>query len=114
LPVPADAPLAGVTFVLTGTLSQPRAQIAEQIKAAGGIVQDAVTKQTRYLVAGGNVGATKTNKARALGTTVVDEAGLLALLAGTATPSAPAPEAPRTAPEPEDTPDTPYSQQELF
>ncbi|HRT30357.1 MAG TPA: NAD-dependent DNA ligase LigA [Kiritimatiellia bacterium] len=114
LPVPADAPLAGVTFVLTGTLSQPRAQIAERIKAAGGIVQDAVTKQTRYLVAGGNVGATKTNKARALGTTVIDEAGLLALLAGTATPSAPAPEAPRAAPEPEDTPDTPYHQQELF
>jgi DNA ligase (NAD+) len=114
LPVPADAPLAGVTFVLTGTLSQPRAQIADQIKAAGGIVQDAVTKQTRYLVAGGNVGATKTNKARALGTTVIDEAGLLALLAGTATPSSPAPETPRTAPEPEDAPDTPYSQQELF
>ena len=111
LSVPADAPLAGVTFVLTGTLSQPRAQIAEQIKAAGGIVQDAVTKQTRYLVAGGNVGATKTNKARALGTTVIDEADLLALLAGTATPSAPAPETPRTAPEPKD---APYRQQELF
>jgi DNA ligase (NAD+) len=114
LPVPADAPLAGVTFVLTGTLSQPRAQIAEQIKAAGGIVQDAVTKQTRYLVAGGNVGATKTNKARALGTTVIDEAGLLALLAGTATPSAPAPETPRTAQKTADPPDTPYRQQELF
>ncbi|HHU13680.1 MAG: NAD-dependent DNA ligase LigA [Kiritimatiellae bacterium] len=115
LPVPADAPLAGVTFVLTGTLSQPRTQIAEQIKAAGGTVQDAVTKQTRYLVAGGNVGATKTNKARALGTTVIDEAGLLALLTGTATPSsAPAPETPRTAQKTADPPDTPYRQQELF
>ncbi|OQC23435.1 MAG: DNA ligase [Verrucomicrobia bacterium ADurb.Bin070] len=110
----ADAPLAGMTFVLTGTLTQPRALTAEQIKAAGGIVQDAVTKQTRYLVAGENVGATKISKARSLGTTVIDEAGLLALLAGTAS-AANAPDTPRAAPKAADVPlATPYQQQELF
>ncbi|HQL51404.1 MAG TPA: NAD-dependent DNA ligase LigA [Kiritimatiellia bacterium] len=110
----ADAPLAGMTFVLTGTLTQPRALMAEQIKAAGGIVQEAVTKQTRYLVAGENVGATKISKARSLGTTVIDEAGLLALLAGTAS-AANVPDTPRTAPKTADAPlATPYQQQELF
>ena len=50
------------------------------IEAAGGIVQSAVTSKTRYLIAGANVGATKTAKARALGTEVIDEARLLELL----------------------------------
>ena len=48
--------------------------------AAGGIVQGAVTSKTRYLVAGENTGATKTEKARKLGTEVIDEARLLELL----------------------------------
>ena len=50
------------------------------IEQAGGIVQGAVTSKTRYLIAGANVGATKTEKARALGTEVIDEARLLELL----------------------------------
>jgi DNA ligase (NAD+) len=99
----ADAPLAGATFVLTGILSQPRNVFAERIKAAGGIVQDAVTKNTRYLVAGDNVGATKINKARSLGTEILDEAGLAALLGGGAAPQKPPPSAA-----------APYRQQELF
>jgi arylsulfatase A-like enzyme len=50
------------------------------IELAGGIVQGAVTSKTRYLIAGANVGAAKTNKARQLGTEVIDEARLLELL----------------------------------
>ena len=50
------------------------------IRRAGGVVQSAVTSKTRYLIAGANVGATKTEKARRLGTEVIDETRLLELL----------------------------------
>ena len=73
-------PLAGVTFVLTGALSRPRSEVASLIEQAGGVVQSAVSSKTRYLVAGENTGATKTAKARALGTEVIDEARLKELL----------------------------------
>lgn len=72
--------LAGMGCVLTGSLSRPRSEYAALIEQAGGIVQSAVTSKTRYLIAGANVGATKTEKARALGTEVIDEARLLELL----------------------------------
>jgi DNA ligase (NAD+) len=75
-----DGPLAGMTFVLTGTLSKPRGEIASEIKAAGGIVHDAVSKNTRYLVAGADAGQAKREKARALGTEVIDEDKLKELL----------------------------------
>ena len=76
----AEGPLVGAGCVLTGTLSRPRGEYAALIEAAGGIVQSAVTSKTRYLIAGANVGATKTEKARKLGTEVIDEARLLELL----------------------------------
>ena len=63
-----EGPLAGAGCVLTGTLSRPRGEYAALIEAAGGIVQSAVTSKTKYLIAGANVGATKTEKARKLGT----------------------------------------------
>ena len=75
-----DGPLAGVSCVLTGTLSRPREEYARRIAAAGGIVQSSVSSKTRYLIAGANVGATKTEKARALGTEVIGESRLLELL----------------------------------
>ena len=75
-----EGPLAGAGCVLTGTLSRPRGEYAALIEAAGGIVQSAVTSKTKYLIAGANVGATKTEKARKLGTEVVDETRLLELL----------------------------------
>ena len=78
--VRTEGPLVGAGCVLTGTLSRPRGEYAKLIEAAGGIVQSAVTSKTRYLIAGANVGATKTEKARALGTEVIDEARLLELL----------------------------------
>lgn len=79
-PVATTGPLVGAGCVLTGTLSRPRPEYAKMIEAAGGIVQSAVTSKTRYLIAGANVGATKTEKARKLGTEVIDEARLLSLL----------------------------------
>ena len=77
----AEGPLVGMGCVLTGTLSRPRGEYATLIEQAGGVVQSAVTSKTRYLIAGENVGATKTEKARRLGTEVIDEARLRELLA---------------------------------
>lgn len=93
-----EGPLAGVGCVLTGSLSRPRQEYAKLIELAGGVVQSAVTSKTRYLIAGANVGAAKTEKAKALGTEVIDEARLKELLAA-ATVTAPAQEA---APQPQD------------
>ena len=75
-----SGPLVGMGCVLTGTLSRPRDEYAELIRLAGGNVQSSVTSKTRYLIAGANTGASKTNKARELGTEVIDEAKLLELL----------------------------------
>ena len=72
--------LAGLTFVLTGTLpTLTREQAKERIEAAGGKISGAVSKKTSYVVAGEEAGS-KLDKAEGLGVTVVDEAGLLALL----------------------------------
>jgi DNA ligase (NAD+) len=76
----ASRPLAGAGCVITGTLSRPRAEYARMIELAGGTVQSSVSSKTRYLVAGANVGAAKTDKARKFGTEVIDEARLLELL----------------------------------
>ena len=80
--VKAEGPLVGAGCVLTGTLSRPREEYAKLIEAAGGVVQSAVTKKTRYLIAGANTGATKTEKAKKLGTEVIDEDRLKELLNG--------------------------------
>ena len=79
-PVATTGPLVGMGCVLTGTLSRPRGEYAKLIEQAGGIVQSAVTSKTRYLIAGENTGATKTEKARKLGTEVIDEVRLKELL----------------------------------
>jgi DNA ligase (NAD+) len=78
-PKPASLPLAGLTFVLTGTLSQPRRVFEERIKEAGGIIHDSVSKLTRYLLAGTGAGI-KIENARTFGTEILDESGLDALL----------------------------------
>jgi NAD-dependent DNA ligase len=72
--------LAGVTVVITGTLSRPRAEIESKLEAAGAIVHGSVSANTQYLVAGAGVGAAKTSKAAALGVKVIDEATMRSLL----------------------------------
>jgi DNA ligase (NAD+) len=81
-PPPGEGPLAGKTFVLTGTLPDlTREQAGERIVAAGGRVTSSVSKKTDYLVAGENAGS-KLTKAESLGVPVLDEPGLLGLLDG--------------------------------
>ncbi|MDD5305807.1 MAG: NAD-dependent DNA ligase LigA [Deltaproteobacteria bacterium] len=79
---PVSGPLAGLSFCVTGTLSRPRAQVHEEIRAAGGEVHDGVRKGTTHLVAGDKVGKAKLDKARAQGVKILGEAGLEALLRG--------------------------------
>jgi DNA ligase (NAD+) len=72
--------LAGMTFVITGTLPNlKRDQAAQMIEAAGGKVAGSVSKKTSYVVAGEEAGS-KLEKAQELGVPILDEAGLLILL----------------------------------
>jgi DNA ligase (NAD+) len=74
--------LAGLSFVLTGTLPQlTREDAKARIEAEGGKVATSVSKQTSYVVAGADAGS-KLAKARELGLPVVDEDGLLQLISG--------------------------------
>ncbi len=79
---------AGKTFVLTGTLPNlTRDQAKARIAAAGGKVSGSVSKKTDYVVAGEKAGS-KLEKANRLGVAVLDEPGLLALLASAQQPQA--------------------------
>ncbi|MGH2909324.1 MAG: NAD-dependent DNA ligase LigA [Solirubrobacteraceae bacterium] len=81
-PPPGEGPLAGRTLVLTGTLPNlTREEATERIAAAGGRVTASVSKKTDFVVAGDSAG-TKLARAEKLGVAVLDEDGLLVLLAG--------------------------------
>jgi DNA ligase (NAD+) len=77
-----DLPLAGSTFVITGTLEgATRDEVKEQLEALGAKVSGSVSAKTSALIAGAEAGS-KLDKAREKGVPVLDEAGLGKLLAG--------------------------------
>ena len=73
---PSSQELAGETWVITGTLSRPRDEIAELIRRHGGTVSGSVSKKTSYVLAGEEAGS-KLDKAKSLGVPIVDETALL-------------------------------------
>ncbi|MGB2881921.1 MAG: NAD-dependent DNA ligase LigA, partial [Rhodoferax sp.] len=78
--VQAPKPLAGKTFVLTGTFpTLSRDQAKDLLEAAGAKVAGSVSKKTDYVVAGTDAGS-KLDKAQSLGLAILDEAGMLVLL----------------------------------
>jgi len=79
-PAAPEGPLAGLAFVITGTLaSMPRSNAEELIEKLGGSASDSVTKKTDYLVAGESPGS-KLQKAQRYGTKLLSEQELLELL----------------------------------
>lgn len=71
-------PLAQKTIVLTGELdSMSREEAIRRAEAAGAAVAGSVSKRTDFVVAGRDAGATKTRRAQALGTEIIDEAEFL-------------------------------------
>jgi DNA ligase (NAD+) len=82
----SEGPLAGQTWVLTGSLeSMSRDEGRERLRRLGATVTDSVSKKTTRVVAGPGAGS-KLDKAQKLGIPVLDEAALLELLAQHAQP----------------------------
>ena len=90
--VRTDGPsLAGMTFVLTGTLpSMTREEAQAELEARGGKVTGSVSKKTSYVVVGESPGS-KLAKAEQLGVTILDEDALRHLLEHGPEPSESAP-----------------------
>lgn len=87
-PVPAaqspktagEGRLAGKTFVLTGTMSEPRGSIAAMVEASGGKVSDTVSGATSFVVAGEKSGGSKIKGAAKHSVPVIDEETLRSML----------------------------------
>ena len=84
LPIPAEAdlsdlPLAGKTFVITGTLSLDRDAMKAFIESKGGKVSGSVSAKTSYVLAGEG-GGSKRDKAEKIGVPIIDEPALQAML----------------------------------
>jgi DNA ligase (NAD+) len=78
--LPAAQPLSGLTFVLTGTLTQmPRNEAKQRLQSLGAKVAGSVSAKTDYVVAGDKAGS-KLDKANSLGLSVRDEQWLMQLL----------------------------------
>ncbi len=83
-PKPAEAdlsllPLAGKTFVITGTLSMGRDEMKSYLESKGAKVSGSISSSTHYLLSGEG-GGSKRDKAEKLGVTVIGEDELKALL----------------------------------
>jgi DNA ligase (NAD+) len=77
---PAEGPLLGKTFVITGTLPNlSREEATRRIEEAGGKVTGSVSKKTDYLLLGADPGS-KLAKAEKVGTEILDEEAFLGLL----------------------------------
>jgi len=77
---PAEGALTGLTFVITGTLSRPRQEVAALIERHGGKVTGSVSRNTDYLVVGESPGGSKYRKAQQLELPMIDEARLLEMV----------------------------------
>lgn len=78
--IPLNAPLAGKSFVFTGTLaSLGRNDAKDIVENLGGTVQAGVTKKTTYVVAGADPGS-KLDKAKSAGIKIISEAEFLKLV----------------------------------
>jgi DNA ligase (NAD+) len=76
----AGAPLADLTFVITGTLAGlQREQAEDALRALGAKVSGSVSKKTSFLVVGADAGS-KLAKAQSLGVRILDEAALESIL----------------------------------
>lgn len=81
LPANEGGKLSGMTLVITGALSRPRAEVEQAIKAAGGKLTSSVSKSTTAIITDDPTsGSSKMKKARDLGIEVWNEADLWALL----------------------------------
>ena len=80
-PAAKSSKIAGTKWVITGTLSCPREEIAELIHEAGGKVIGSVSRKTDYLLAGEEAGS-KLDKAKEFGVKILDEAAFRKLLGG--------------------------------
>jgi DNA ligase (NAD+) len=80
---PAEGPLTGNTYVITGTLERwSREQAQAELEARGARVTNSVSKKTTGLVVGEEPGASKLTKAQREGVPLLDEAALVELLGG--------------------------------
>ena len=77
-----DGPLAGMTFVITGTLpTLTRDDAKDMIQDAGGKVMGSISKKTDYLLAGEKAGS-KLVKAKNIDVVILDEHALISLISG--------------------------------
>jgi DNA ligase (NAD+) len=81
VPPAGPQPLAGKTYVITGELSaMSREDAQSKLEALGAKVTGSVSKKTTALIVGADPGASKSEKASALGIATLDEAGFMALI----------------------------------
>ena len=79
--IETDDELAGLTFVFTGSLSEPRRVAEDLVEKYGGSATGSVSSNTDYLITGENPGATKQSDADAESVPILDESGFTELLA---------------------------------